>query len=770
MHLSDKQKAHGNLNESFEAVLSAASEWKSRCLLEDGSMLSEKRLWSSENLKQMHQCFVLNPIEGNMPFLDKLKMQLEPAPPSTQQLASELFFVLYLYPVSGFMLPGTKRMQIKQIWEWSGEDFPADAPILEALESGIGNPGTAYHIHRWRELRFLIAMLLKWKSLTSVERENLLGDGWAFGRWLDRIEESKGRSLRHMLLYMLFPDLYSHTTAMGYKNDMLRAFLVDLDIQDLSPDYSDPLNVDKALHEVHLRARGKYGQEIGGFWEEPLRSVWDKHQDAVGQSESVTSESLPKLESWYRSQFGDHRVWAIGAGEGARLWPVFSENGLIAIGMRDLSDLSLYPSKEAFAEALRDAGNGPNPVNDTLACHEFVHVMKPGDYVIAKKGRSELLGLGRVTSDYMYRPDEYEYANIRKVEWERTGRWPLSKADWITNKTLTDFSNYRQWLQTALSLMRGEEQPRLDSTSSIYTLEMAMEDLFLSPDRFTEILDALGRKKNVILEGPPGVGKTFIAKRLAWLLLGKKDDERVCMVQFHQSYSYEDFIQGWRPTKTGGFELRNGPFYDFCKLAQGESDKPYVFIIDEINRANLSKVFGELMMLIESDKRSEDYAIPLTYSQTSEDYTIPLTYSRRRSERFYVPDNVHILGLMNTADRSLAMVDYALRRRFAFVRLEPEFRSDSFSNVLLSAGAEEDLVERIITRMSELNERIKRDQNRLGPGFEIGHSFFCPQKEDLDIDDEWYRRIVKNEIEPLIREYWFDDPDKVLEIVRDLLA
>lgn len=348
-------------------------------------------------------------------------------------------------------------------------------------------------------------------------------------------------------------------------------------------------------------------------------------------------------------------------------------------------------------------------------------------------------------------------ANIREIEWERTGRWPLSKDDWITNKTLTDFSNYEQWLRKAISLMRGEEQPQLNSASSVYTQEMAMEDLFLSPDRFTEILDALGRKKNVILEGPPGVGKTFIAKRLAWLLLGKRDDERVSMVQFHQSYAYEDFIQGWRPTETGGFELRNGPFHEFCLLAQEEIGKPYVFIIDEINRANLSKVFGELMMLIESDKRREEFAIPLTYS-------------RSRSDLFYVPDNVHILGLMNTADRSLAMVDYALRRRFAFVRLEPEFRSDSFSNVLLKAGAEEDLVERIITRMSDLNEQIRGDQNRLGPGFEIGHSFFCPQEEDSDIDDEWYRRIVKNEIEPLIREYWFDDPGKILDIVKDLLA
>src|SRR5690606_1428410 len=186
----------------------------------------------------------------------------------------------------------------------------------------------------------------------------------------------------------------------------------------------------------------------------------------------------------------------------------------------------------------------------------------------------------------------------------------------------------------------------------VYTLDDALDGLFLSRDQFTYILDQLGRKRNVILEGPPGVGKTFIAKRVAWALLGEKDPSRVEMVQFHQSYAYEDFVQGWRPAEAGGFDLRNGIFYEFCERAAGDDpERPYVFIIDEINRGNLSKVFGELLMLIEGDKRGPDFAIPLTYS-------------RAREERFYVPRNLYVLGMMNTADRSLAMVDYALRRRF----------------------------------------------------------------------------------------------------------
>lgn len=300
-------------------------------------------------------------------------------------------------------------------------------------------------------------------------------------------------------------------------------------------------------------------------------------------------------------------------------------------------------------------------------------------------------------------------------------------------------------------------EPPKPTHSQIYTREDALKDLFMDGDALDQAIALLRRKKNLILQGAPGTGKTFVARRLAYLLMGEADAARAPMVQFHQSTAYEDFIQGYRPDGNGGFELKNGIFHKFCRMAaEDEERRPFVFIIDEINRGNLSKIFGEIMMLIESDKRGSSFAVPLAYASSQDD-------------TFHVPENVFIIGTMNTADRSLSLVDYALRRRFAFITLKPEFSSARFTNLLLDRGADQGLVQCIVHRMNALNELIRGDAHNLGWGYTLGHSFFCPLGE-TSLDHSWYEQVIEFEIAPLLREYWVDDESRAEEELKKLRA
>lgn len=286
--------------------------------------------------------------------------------------------------------------------------------------------------------------------------------------------------------------------------------------------------------------------------------------------------------------------------------------------------------------------------------------------------------------------------------------------------------------------------PIVDSTYSIimqfsedllkYSKANLVEEVYIEEAVIDEIIWVLNDKKNLILQGAPGVGKTFAAKRLAYAIMGKRDDDRVVTVQFHQNYSYEDFVMGYKPNSEGGFELREGIFYSFCRKAADHKDRKYFFIIDEINRGNLSKIFGELLMLIEKDYRDT----PLQMSQLGE---------------FTVPSNVYIIGMMNTADRSLAMIDYALRRRFSFYEMKPAFESLGFKNYIdkLHDSQLNDLVKVII----ELNDVIAKDDS-LGTGFCIGHSYLCGLKKS----NYNLKNIVEYDIIPMLREYWFDNDER----------
>jgi 5-methylcytosine-specific restriction protein B len=590
------------------------------------------------------------------------------------------------------------------------------------------------------------------------------------------------------------------------------------------------------------------------------------------EAPSIVSEPLVAMQP-------KPRYWLYAPGDNASMWDECRDHQFMCIGWEALEDLTAYATKKDITEAVQKAyDKGDSSCkNDTLALWQFVHEMKPGDIVYAKKGVNQIIGRGIVTGDYEY-DAEIALPNIRKVNWTHFGVWPHPGQAVL--KTLTDITKYHEYVEKLENMIvHNVSQPSADNATdkrywwlvanpkiwsmaelpvgdrveyslyndngkqrrifqnlvdakvgdlvigyestprkqivafaevsrasdgesieftktesliapidyasikgvedlanmqffgnaqgsffaltedeydclydiiresnpkqenvdtSTYTKEDFLSEVYLSSAEYDKLVKLLSAKKNIILQGAPGVGKTFAAKRLAYSIIGAKDASCIEMVQFHQNYTYEDFIMGYKPNEDGGFRIEKGKFYNFCNKAIACPEKKFFFIIDEINRGNLSKIFGELLMLIENNYRGNKHKISLAYSH----------------EDFYVPENLYIIGMMSTADRSLAMIDYALRRRFSFYDMNPAFDSDGFKTYQSLLHSE--TFDKFIESIKRLNEDIAKDDS-LGSGFTIGHSYFCNQ---IVFDKQWLENVLEFDIAPMLKEYWFDDIQK----------
>ena len=559
-------------------------------------------------------------------------------------------------------------------------------------------------------------------------------------------KKGNGNSKITMGLYWIAP---THFLNLDQRNTwyIYESGKMPVDLVNSLPIVEDKISASKYFEIVDkLRAFLDSNQSIFKNFIELSFEAWRYSEEVnrMKRAEKKQSKTRAKGAALADEDIETIHYWIYSPGERARIWDECYDNNIMAIGWDSLGDLSNYNSKGEMKQKMKQCYDPAGAyINSACATWEFANEMKPGDIVFAKNGMHLIIGRGIVKSDYIYDSQRKEFRNIRKVEWTVRGEWKCSRQSPM--KTLTDitsFTDYVEQLNLFFDSDILDDAETLETSYPTYDKARFLDSVYMDEDSYDTLVSLVKRKKNIILQGAPGVGKTFAAKRLAYSMMGVKDPNRVMMVQFHQSYSYEDFIMGFRPSENG-FELKHGVFYEFCKRAEVDSDNDYFFIIDEINRGNLSKIFGELFMLLESDKR--DVFLQLLYAD----------------EKFSIPENLYIIGMMNTADRSLAMLDYALRRRFAFFNLKPAFESDGFKSYQQSLN--NDKFNKLIECIKQLNLAIKSDET-LGEGFCIGHSYFC----DLDKSEtyEWedvLSRIVEFELIPLLNEYWFDDVDMVNE-------
>jgi MoxR-like ATPase len=805
-----------------KAIYKSANKWKLECLIEDGSLLwPGEKIWTLENLKRLKHAYVDHPDFSKTSFEEKLEKQLYGQGKDIYKLFCECLFVYYLFPSN--IKFKTKIKKLSTITSWENEAIDEQLEIFQGLDSGIGNPGTSYSTRKPDEITYLCLLGLSIKELSVKGRREILTDSEQTQTLLDQMRKdvkSKYKinvQMRHVLLHLLFPEKYERIASSAQKREILQSF------KEFLPE--EKVQVDQGLLMIREKLEEQYAGKRIDFYRSPVKNLWKGEEEVTPPVEEdsryywlTANPSIWTVDNIkdggdvfytaYNEKGNKRRIFSAfeSAQPGDRI--LFYEShpnkcivaeGEVTKGLhtevhegfdspvegvsfRYIQDISpIYWDKIINVEELEESSPVKNGAQGSL----FELTKEQFEIVLALEEESEDEGeIPTETwiellqdraifyeSDLVYLDKMLELGGdatatqlaaaldkhhssfnapvvqlakrvLKAVDMDAPQRENGSEYYWgVLFNGEVQVNHHFLWrlkpsLKEALTAIKSQPLQR-------YTKEDFLSEVFIDEEQYDTIKNLLQYKKNLIFQGPPGVGKTFVSKRLAYSLMGVIDSSRVETLQFHQNYAYEDFIMGYRPDENG-FTLQYGVFYEFCERALKEPEQDYYLIIDEINRGNLSKVFGELFMLIERDKRGE---------------YVTMGYSKKK---FTVPDNVYLIGTMNTADRSLAQLEVALRRRFAFVTLEPAF-NEKWRRTIQKSDVSPDMVSRILFAVEKINKVIIGDF-QLGPGYAIGHSFFTSKPENMD-EQEWYKGILDFEIIPLLKEYFFDRP----EIVKDLI-
>ncbi|UTA47452.1 AAA family ATPase [Simiduia sp. 21SJ11W-1] len=807
-----------------QSKFAATSQWRERCLLAGQSVLGEGPLWTLENARGLDRYFVNNLETGDGDFYEKLEAQLSGGAPAINQLAAEMLWFMQLCPSN--ITAGKKRETIARVWSWSGQSLNIEQPLLaEAVLDGIGSAGTSFNTNRWRELVYFIQFAKAFFALEVEERKNLLSDPWAFAEWLQRLPENESRQLRHMLLFLLFPDQFERIFGGADRRQIATAFSgrAKRAIRALSA-----MELDKLLLEIRTEQAQELGTEKLDFYVPPLRGMWrDSEQAHWLLSWNPKNYSWPELpELMAKLAAGDSVVisWSCANGAvavGDKVWMARvgePPKGIMAVGVvvtepyqgahwqtekarageqaqcvdieltdirdvykddiigeRDLAGITVdnqnwTPQQSGIAIGTRSAAllegvwkrlrkshavSEPSPATYSLG--EAVNLILYGP-----PGTGKTFQLNRLKAKYVT-----AVADISREAWlsGQLGehRWfdvvfmaladlggkarvaEINEHPFIVQKArvLGRTANIRAQIWATLQTHTVEDSKTVgyNKRSAPYVFDKASDSQWLLAGDWQQECDDLVAE----------------AKRLAAGPQAKARAQRYEFVTFHQAYSYEDFVEGIRPetdedSGTLAYPVKPGVFKRICDRARQDPSNRYAIFIDEINRGNIAKIFGELITLVEKDKRV------LSGQDTGDSgMTLTLPYS---GETFGVPKNLDIYGTMNTADRSIALLDTALRRRFTFEEMMPR------PSVIKGAGDDGYIPDgqggliNLRELLTAMNRRIKFLLNR---DMMLGHAYLTHVKTFDELRD-----VLLNQLVPLLQEYFYNDWHRIQLVLRDV--